>query len=911
LLCAKANPYSTVINDIDPIPGHIQAFRASLKAIEDDADKLEACVAMRDELLEQRTELEWLFACAEGVMVDECPQYREKRRVWLRKAYVDADTQAGAELKQWERFINIAESGIKMKEECLAPLTKTSGYWGIEKVRHYKWVSMGLKYCKVLGTAASRNPDWEEASVKLNQLLLSRIAEGRSLRVSVNPINLVDLEHLKTWSEKNDYERKGRKTCTLKYHPITRSALPAGYAFDQYGLIVLKEVADQLRPAAHPDAEIAEVCTASAAIVASPLSVVIDTSASSPSLASPETQNSAHSSSTSPLSSLRNTPAHSPTSNTFASSCVLDECPSTALSRTPQASAGTIARLEPVAVGATSRTSNRLRSCPKLSYASPSLRRGSFRPSTRCQSARLNKTAGSSKSGCEPTTSCSCSDKVAPNFLSVVEREPKTNTTEDLEIVMKYEAQQELLCLKHLKMYAKWATACMLCHQMPEDIVSIRTPKRPTFDLFDPLPFAAAKRRRLSLPGAGSEFHRRSEGAVQNPGFIFLPVAEESKGPRPVHDVQGDASFRQQVMAQLERNLMPKKSPKTWGELNNQVMYSLLSRASQPRTLGDESEEEVYFMTGEEARSLLESGATLHGPIITEGQQQFQWEQRKGRPVEQLFRRMGNPNRTVSVQKPSLSLQQPSCVVMRLGDVYDAFAEDKASDDPLNVLDLRNPLPRSILPHFLTGEDCQLLSRVRDTILEGATAERCTAQVTEWNKWRDDEDWVLLAQGGAHTLTHQDSCGKATWLTVQEGLFGFGWISHPSREEIASWSADPNGFRGGQLRYVVLRPGQTVYFEAGTIHFVFRLKQYQTLFAGGHVLRWSRIESWMEIVLTQLRFPDTTNEDLLPSVRAYVEAVAQLVSEKLSLGRSDELGGEEAVARFFDLKTVSRCGARW
>jgi hypothetical protein len=183
---------------------------------------------------------------------------------------------------------------------------------------------------------------------------------------------------------------------------------------------------------------------------------------------------------------------------------------------------------------------------------------------------------------------------------------------------------------------------------------------------------------------------------------------------------------------------------------------------------------------------------------------------------------MGNPNRTVSVQKPSLSLQQPSCVAMWLGDVFEAFAENKASDDPLNVLDLRNPLPRSILPHFLTGEDCQLLTRVRDTILEGATAERCTAQATEWNKGRDDEDWVLLAKGGAHTLTHQDSCGKATWPTVQEGLLGFGWISRPSREEIASWSADPNGSTGGKLRYVVLRPGQTVYFEAGTIHFLFR-----------------------------------------------------------------------------------------
>jgi hypothetical protein len=296
LLYAKANPRSNVIHDIDHIPENIQAFRASLKAIEDDAEKLEACVAMRDELLEQQTELEWLFACAEGVMVDECPQYREKKRVWSRKADVDANTQAGAELKQWERFINIAESGIKMREECLASLTKTSGYWGIEKVRHYKWASMGLKYCNVLGIAASRNPDWEEASVKLNQLLFNRITDGRSLRVSPNSINLVDLEHLKTWSEKNDYEKKGRQAGILKYHPLTRSALPAGYAFDQYGLIVLAEVADQLQPAANPITQCIEVCTASATMAASPLSIVIDTSASSLSPASPETQNSAHSS---------------------------------------------------------------------------------------------------------------------------------------------------------------------------------------------------------------------------------------------------------------------------------------------------------------------------------------------------------------------------------------------------------------------------------------------------------------------------------------------------------------------------------------------------------------------------------------------------------------------------------------
>jgi hypothetical protein len=218
--------------------------------------------------------------------------------------------------------------------------------------------------------------------------------------------------------------------------------------------------ADQLQPDTHVNAQTvtntsrqldhaAEEFVASAAIVNSPLSVVIDTSTSSPSPASSKNQHFPHSSLSSPLSSPESTPAQSPTSDTFTSSCVADECQPTALHPSRAST-----RVEPDAVRA-SRTSERLRSCPKLAYASPALRIGSARSSRRCQSARSKATAESSKSRPEPPTSCSCSYKVAPNFLSVVERKKETNTAEDLEIVMKYEAQQDLLCLKHLKMYAK------------------------------------------------------------------------------------------------------------------------------------------------------------------------------------------------------------------------------------------------------------------------------------------------------------------------------------------------------------------------------------------------------------------------------------------------------------------------
>ena len=77
------------------------------------------------------------------------------------------------------------------------------------------------------------------------------------------------------------------------------------------------------------------------------------------------------------------------------------------------------------------------------------------------------------------------------------------------------------------------------------------------------------------------------------------------------------------------------------GDLNGQVTLS--SRASPPLTMGGENEKEAYFLTGEEAERRLESRIALHRPIITQDQQQFKWDRRESRPIEQLFRQMRNP----------------------------------------------------------------------------------------------------------------------------------------------------------------------------------------------------------------------------------------------------------------------------
>jgi hypothetical protein len=809
---------------------------------------------MRDELLEQQTELEWLFACMEEVMLQECPQYKETKS----RSPASRDEEA----KQWARFVNVAKSGAERRKECLAPITKASGLWGRDKALHYEWGFMGWKYSKKLGTAATRNAIWEEAVVKLNQLLLTRITNGEPLGLSTNPVTQTDLENLGAWRKTCDYTKTGRNGFTLPYQPLCRSTLPEGYTFDQYGLIISTEVAHPPKSAAVTQSSIRSEAPSPPLGDGVAASSPPASHGSSPAT-SPESSHPNRSVASSPLSPLGTTP---PADDITPSST--PEARETTTSKTYRA--------DVIPVPSAGRKSDRLRAAK--SYKEPPLRG--------CATSSPAKTKKRGQpSDTWDSRPCTCATTVAPELLSTIDCDQPT-TAEDVKIAVQYAAQRRLLCKKHLEQYASWATNGMMCAPSPSHDQTI-------------------KRRRISLPELGTSFGQAAAKRVSRnepiAASIQGPVANIGRG-RPVHDTTGDAVFREQVLAHLAHNVV-RRAAKTWGEQNNIVMYDLLSRARQPVTSGRDDEIEAYFLTGEEAEGRLDSNSVLHGPIVTENQQQLKWDLRKGKPLVQLFRRLVNLNRSVSVQKPSRSLEISSFVQMQLSDVRNKFQEN-VSKDPLNVLEMGSPLPRSILPSFLTGEDCQLLGRVRDAVLNGDSGERPAASITEWSQWKDVEDWVLLAQGGAQTLLHQDSCGKATWLTVQQGRVGFGWISRPSEEVLRSWSADPINYTGEKLRYVVLSPGQTIYFEAGTIHFVFRPVQDPTFLLGGHIMRWSRVDSMMEIVLNQLRFPDTTNEDLLPSAKVYVETVIALVSDLQRQGSIEELGGEKAVARFSQLKEV-------
>ncbi|KAK3375809.1 hypothetical protein B0T24DRAFT_523517 [Lasiosphaeria ovina] len=407
------------------------------------------------------------------------------------------------------------------------------------------------------------------------------------------------------------------------------------------------------------------------------------------------------------------------------------------------------------------------------------------------------------------------------------------------------------------------------------------------------------RRRTASLPDITQQISKRQR--LEGPSSFPYTHTTKSDiaGDRPMHDGMADDAYRRRVLAELqEKSGLAMPPQDSHGERADELVRKLLEQVEQPNTDSNRGVAEALFCTGDEAANLVESGSPHDAPIITEGQQQFRWS-KNDRPVVQLFRRMGGLDKSISIQIPSRSSTAWSFEVRKLSEVRERFLNQNNAGDPWNILDLQSPLPQSILPNFLTGENCQLLLQVRNAVLMEERAERIVASAQKWNEWKNVLEWVLLSEGGHNTAPHTDSHGFATWITPQEESIGFGWMSCPTEEEREAWMANPHNYTGGRWRYVVLKPGQSIFFMPGTIHFVFRVQEHQTLALGGHVLQWSGIQRWMQVVLAQMKNPATTNEDMRWSAPKLVHVVTKLVAAKAQDGGVEEVGGEAAVAQFF------------
>ncbi|PGG94910.1 hypothetical protein AJ80_10098 [Polytolypa hystricis UAMH7299] len=105
-------------------------------------------------------------------------------------------------------------------------------------------------------------------------------------------------------------------------------------------------------------------------------------------------------------------------------------------------------------------------------------------------------------------------------------------------------------------------------------------------------------------------------------------------------------------------------------------------------------------------------------------------------------------------------------------------------------------------------------------------------------------------------------------------------MSHLAKEELNEWIGDPQGYTGGQWRYAILQPGQTIFFNSGTIYFLFSVSKGQCLVLGGHILQWSNVEQWLEVIIAQIRNPGILNKNARLIIAKYVDVVADLIRRK-------------------------------
>ncbi|KAK0945106.1 hypothetical protein LTR29_003453 [Friedmanniomyces endolithicus] len=315
---------------------------------------------------------------------------------------------------------------------------------------------------------------------------------------------------------------------------------------------------------------------------------------------------------------------------------------------------------------------------------------------------------------------------------------------------------------------------------------------------------------------------------------------------------------------------------------------ALLAVASPPKSY------EFLRCTGEEAAKRVETGVYFPGPMVTSGQQP--------KPLQtqhQFFNEYYDDTVQVHVQDPSarVAKYEPRVRIVNIATVKARFSQP-LTGTPWNVLELAAHCDDGVRPAFLNNEDCTLLTKLK-LPCTGETASRLG--FTEG--FQEVEKWVLAAQAGALTEPHQDSHGYSTYITVNQGYVGFGWLSNPTDDERAAWSNAHDTYTGGRWRYVILRPSDTVYFPAGTVHFVFRHPDAgNTLAFGGHVLRCSQIVRWIKVVLAEQANGSITNEDLSISAPRYLDRVEKFVKQARKSGREEMWGGKDAIEEFLMLK---------
>ncbi|KAK3715391.1 hypothetical protein LTR37_007119 [Vermiconidia calcicola] len=350
-------------------------------------------------------------------------------------------------------------------------------------------------------------------------------------------------------------------------------------------------------------------------------------------------------------------------------------------------------------------------------------------------------------------------------------------------------------------------------------------------------------------------------------------------------DATADRQFVDQVKAVLSKQSKWQKLSVARRQAGRILQLLELAKAPTPT--------EALFLSGDEAARYLETTRFFPGPIITKDQQPSPLQ-----TTTRFLNEFYDDEAKVTIQDPSaLQSRNNSVREVTIKQLKERFAKGEPKV-PWNCLELATHEEDGLRPAFLSNEDCRLLTKLKHPSNDDQASRRGYEP-----GWKEVEKWALIAQGGALTEPHQDSHGYNTYITVNQGIMGFGWLSHPTAAERKEWLKNPSNFKGGRWRYAVLRPGHTVYFPSGTVHFVFRLRSAgDTLAFGGHVLRCSQIVNWVKTMRDEKRARAITNEEITVSAPAYLERVERFVKQARRMGQAEKWGGQEAITEFLRVK---------
>ncbi|OBS17237.1 hypothetical protein FPOA_12264 [Fusarium poae] len=396
-------------------------------------------------------------------------------------------------------------------------------------------------------------------------------------------------------------------------------------------------------------------------------------------------------------------------------------------------------------------------------------------------------------------------------------------------------------------------------------------------------------RRRYNVIAKGFEAHQQTVAAhTQRIASLEEELARLKRGKKRKAVPNPNKRFMTLGETLAESRFGNGEDSVSHAENTARNLYPHVSIATPPNLDRRKGNIEARFFCADEDG--MKAAIDSQVPIIGNDQQHYQWNSHE-LPIKQLFDQWkDDQDLKVSAQIPSRRKTAVSHEKRKLKDVLSKFQDDKEPDVPLNVLDMRDRC-RNVYPKFLPSIEQELLHLICDGSWSAKSAQRDAVSAAEALRYKIMKEGSLLAQRGSHTDFHTDSGGLGTWITVQQGKFGFFWKANFTREEREAWRRDRT-YNNGKVRYAVLRARQTIFFPPGTIHAAVRLEDTYSI--TGHILRWCDIKVWLEVLEMQRDDQETTNEDMTDDdILWLLESARNRINSRIKRGCTEAMGGTE------------------